>query len=46
MSGWPGFPSGIAPDDPDLLTVARYFGLAIEVVSGGNTYRVSVRVSA
>jgi hypothetical protein len=38
MPGWPGFPSGIAPDDPDHLTVARHFGLAIEIVSGGNTY--------
>lgn len=38
MPGWPGFPATPAPDDKDLLSVARLFGLTIEVISGLNHY--------
>jgi hypothetical protein len=32
--GWPGFPTSIFPDDPDLVEAARLFGLTIEVFPG------------
>jgi hypothetical protein len=38
MLGWPGFPATPAPDDNDLLSVARLFNLTIEVISGLNHY--------
>jgi hypothetical protein len=34
----PGFPDNIAPNDPDLLAIARSFKLTIEVVSGAGSY--------
>lgn len=36
--GCPGFPENVDPDDPDLLHVARRFGLTIEVLPGMNHY--------
>jgi hypothetical protein len=34
----PGFPDNIAPDDPDLLAIAKSFRLTIEVIRGTNSY--------
>ena len=36
--GSPGFPNTITPDDADLLSVAKRFGLTIEIMRGMNHY--------
>ena len=36
--GYRSFPENIAPDDSDLLSVARRFGITIEVMRGMNHY--------
>jgi hypothetical protein len=34
----PGFPHTISPDDPDLIAIAKLFGLSIEIFAGSGQY--------
>jgi hypothetical protein len=36
--GYPGFPDNIAPDDNDLVSVAKRFGITIEIMRGMGHY--------